>query len=131
MTERGPAWDAFSLYIRLRDAAPFTGLCVCITCGHAYHYKQMDAGHFIAWNKGNATKYHEQNVNAQCKRCNGFGAGEQYVYAKAIDRKYGPGTADRLFVASKTSKKFFPFELKELAKYWKKLALQLKAEKKI
>lgn len=131
MTDRGKAWDAFSVYIRVRDAAPFTGLIICPTCGHAYHWKQMDAGHFIPWKAGNATKYHEQNVYGQCKRCNGFGAGEQFKFAKFIDKKHGAGTADKLFVISKTSKKFFPFELEELCKYWKREAEKIKFEKKI
>lgn len=128
---RGPAWDAFSLYIRVRDAAPFTGLCICCTCGRPFHYKQGDAGHFVPWSKGNATKYHEQNVHAQCKPCNGFEQGAQHAYSKFLDKKYGPGTADRLWVISRMTKKYFPFELVYLRKEWQKMALEIKLKKKI
>jgi hypothetical protein len=59
----------------------------------------MDAGHFISRNK-RATKYNEQNVNAQCPRCNRFLSGRQYEHGLAIDRKWGAGTAEKLLALS-------------------------------
>lgn len=131
MISRGAAWDAFSLYVRVRDAAPFTGIVTCCTCGRAKHYKEVDAGHFIPWNKGNATKYHEQNVHGQCKACNGFEQGSQSAYSKFLDKKYGPGTADRLMILSKQTRKLWPFELEALKKHWKAEARKIILEKKI
>lgn len=84
----------FSEYIRRRDADG-NGVCRCITCGHYYFWKEMDAGHFINRDK-KAVRFDERNVNAQCPACNRFHAGEQHKHAKAIDRKHGTGTADLL-----------------------------------
>lgn len=43
-----------------------------------------------------AVRFSSQNCNAQCPHCNRFRAGEQYEHGRAIDRKYGNGTADQL-----------------------------------
>lgn len=131
MKGRGKAWDAFSLYIRVRDAAPFTGIVICCTCGRPKHYKEVDAGHFVPWKSGNAVRYHEQNVHGQCKACNGFEQGSQYAYGQFIDKKYGPGTADRLWVLSRATVKLFDFELAVMAKEWTRMGLEIKSKKKI
>ena len=89
----------FSKYIRRRDA-DYRGLSQCITCGGWKSYKQMDAGHFINRDR-EATRYDEKNVNAQCKKCNRFQSGNQFEHGKAIDRKYGPGTAEQILQKSK------------------------------
>ena len=87
----------FSIYIRKRDSIEKAGelYCECITCGDIKNYKQMHAGHFIS-RRYNITRYDERNVNAQCSKCNTFHSGEQYIYSKKIDEKYGNGTAEDL-----------------------------------
>ena len=102
----------FSLYIRLRDSDEF-GVGDCITCGDKKHYKQMQCGHFVS-RKTNALRYDEENCNLQCVGCNMFKAGEQYQYSKALDLKYGEGTADRLFAQRFDSHKFTREELEEV-----------------
>lgn len=102
----------FSLYIRLRDSDEF-GVGDCITCGDKKHYKQMQCGHFVS-RKTNALRYDEENCNLQCVGCNMFKAGEQYQYSKALDIKYGEGTADRLFAQRFDSHKFTREELEEV-----------------
>src|SRR5688500_14823181 len=92
-------WKIFSEYIRLRDANA-DGYCVCITSGRLIHWKDCDAGHFIS-RRHMATKYDEQNVHAQRRFDNRFAAGEQFVYARAIDAKYGKGTADKILARSR------------------------------
>lgn len=44
------------------------------------------------------------NCNAQCAGCNTFGAGEQYKYSRALEEKYGKGTAEDLH---KKSQEYF------------------------
>ena len=83
----------FSLYIRYRDSK--NGMAECITCGVEKPIKQMQNGHFVR-RSVNLLRYDELNCNAQCVGCNMFKAGELYLYGKAIDEKYGNGTADRL-----------------------------------
>lgn len=89
----------FSEYIRLRDA-DHMGYAECITCGKRAHISEMDAGHFID-RSHKATRYNEQNVNAQCRTCNRFQSGRQFEHGIAIDLKYGTGTANELLQESK------------------------------
>jgi len=92
-------WRVFSEWVRLRDADD-TGYCICITSGRRVHWKECDAGHFIS-RRYLSTKFDEQNVNAQSRHDNRFASGKQYEYALAIDRKYGKGTAEKLYLKSK------------------------------
>ena len=84
-------WKWFSLFIRLRNADS-DGMVECITCGKVYHYKSMDAGHFVSRNN-KSTKYNEKNVNVQCPYDNRFQSGNQYQHGIMIDKIYGEGTA--------------------------------------
>lgn len=89
------AWH--SKYVRYRDGQKLNGEWVteCITCGVVKPIKQMQCGHFVS-RSCNLLRYDELNTNAQCVGCNMFKGGEQYLYAKALDYKYGDGTAERL-----------------------------------
>lgn len=71
--------------------------------------RNAHSGHFQPEIK-NATRYNEMNVNGQCGACN-FNQGEQYRYAKALDKKYGQGTADELEGLAKNN---HPFTVDEL-----------------
>lgn len=111
-------WTIFSRYIRLRDR--FEGDYVkCVTCSHIGHWKTFDAGHFMS-RRFKSVKFNEKNVNAQCKGCNGPKHGMQYEHGKAIDRKYGEGTAEWLSSEARKVKRYTPFELEELIKYYTK-----------
>lgn len=87
----------FSTYVRYRDGVCRNGewFCTCITCGVEKPLKQMQAGHFIS-RRINKLRFDEENVNAQCVGCNMYKQGEQYLYSKALDLKYGSGTSDKL-----------------------------------
>ena len=73
----------------------------------------MQAGHFVK-RSVNQLRYDEENVNAQCPGCNIWKYGEQYAYAKALDLKYGTGTAERLMEQRFTTHKFTITELEEI-----------------
>jgi hypothetical protein len=49
-----------------------------------------------------------------CMQCNVFKYGEQYAYAKALDLKYGDGTAQRLHEQRSTTHKFTVSELESI-----------------
>jgi hypothetical protein len=92
---KGRAWDWFSKFIRLRDADEH-GYIKCITCGTRRHWRdRVDAGHFVTRAK-ESTLFDEKNVHAQCKGCNRFQGGKFLEHGVAINRKYGPGTKERL-----------------------------------
>ena len=107
----------FSRYIRQRDT-DHTGYGECITCGRSYHWKEAQAGHFVS-RKTNKLRYDERNVNLQCVGCNMFKSGEQYIYGKEIDQKYGDGIAEELMSQRNDTHKFTITELEEIIKYSK------------
>lgn len=105
----------FSKYIRFRDGKLTENgwWAQCITCDRWYPYKQIQAGHFQS-RRFNNTRFDEQNVNAQCSGCNVFNHGEQYKYGKAVDLKYGDGTAEALHHKAQELHKFTMLELQEI-----------------
>lgn len=103
------AW--FSKYIRLRDS--IDGFAECITCGNSKPIKSMQNGHFVT--RGSSSlRFDELNCNAQCPACNVFKAGEQYLYSKALDLKYGDGTAESLMERRFETKKWTAEELEKI-----------------
>jgi hypothetical protein len=89
-------------------------------------FSEMDAGHFVSRNHL-ATRWNEQNVNAQCRKCNRFSSGNQYEHGLAIDRKYGKGTAEKLLIMSKQKCKLSEFEMRILIGEYKKKVKAMKA----
>ena len=105
-------WNKFSIYIRMRDALPESGLCFCISCGKPEHWKNTDAGHYIN-RQFTSIIYNELNVHAQCRSCNRFQEGNQAEYRKNIVKKYGENAVLTL-EAAKGKKKYHTFELEAL-----------------
>jgi hypothetical protein len=106
---------AFSTYVRYRDGEFKRGewLVECITCGVEKPLKQMQAGHFVS-RRVNKLRFEEMNVNAQCVGCNMYKQGEQYLYSKNLDAKYGEGTADALMAKRFDVHKFTVVELESI-----------------
>ena len=121
----------FSLYIRLRDANEY-GYCQCFTCGKVGHYKTggMQNGHFQS-RKHMATRFHEDNCQVQCIKCNMYSQGEQFKFGINLDAKYGEGTAEELEFLARTTFKISRAEYEEQISYYKKLVKNLKEEKQI
>lgn len=93
-----------SLYIRMRDTDKHW-VWNCITCNKKLSRNEWDAWHFIS-RIHNSTFVEPQNINFQCKYCNWPRAGMQYEHGKAIDRKYGEWTADKLVDMKNKATKF-------------------------
>ncbi len=123
-------WRWFSIYNRLKDSNNL-GMVKCCTCSKIDYWKNMDCGHYIS-RKHKATKYHEKNNHAQCKRCNDYGKGEQAIYGVYVDHKYGKGTTDMLMGLSKVLKVGIkPHEYKELSDHYRKESKKLAKQKGI
>ncbi len=105
----------FSKYVRYRDGEYRNGQWVvdCITCGVIKPISQMQNGHFVT-RRASMLRFDEENCNAQCVGCNMFKAGEQYLYSKAIDTKYGSGKAEELMSRRHETHKFTIEELEEI-----------------
>ena len=107
----------FHEYIRRRDADNSTGYCECITCNKPIHFTESDAGHFIG-RQHLATRWDENNVYAQCRKCNRFEYGRQYEYSLAL----GSDLAEELLLSSRQIFKRSDFEYLEIfEKYRDKL----------
>ena len=108
----------FSLYIRLRYATP-QGMVKCFTCDKTSHYKKgIHAGHFMS-RKHLSTRWHEDNVQVQCYRCNIHLTGNIYAYSKLLDIRIGEGTSDNLEELSKITTKIMRHEYEELITKYK------------
>ena len=115
----------FSIWIRSKDA-DHAGMVDCFTCGVTKNWKyEIDAGHFQSRGKYE-TRWNEQNVKPQCKRCNGFRGGEQYLFSKHLDALYGEGTAEWLEFESNQSARFTNDELLVKIKHYTELVKSLK-----
>lgn len=78
----------------------------------------MDAGHFIPKNKGLAVYYEEDNIHAQCRRCNYFLRANLIPYKKALEQKIGKKRVKELEKLSKTTKKFTLAEYQAMIDYY-------------
>ena len=120
----------FSLFIRLRSANEY-GMVQCFTCGIVRGYKDgMQNGHFQS-RKHMATRFHEDNCQIQCLKCNIFDSGQQYLFSLRLDEKYGEGTAEELEFLARTTLKISRVEYEEQISYYKNLVENLKEEKGI
>ena len=120
----------FSKYIRIRDIVSGEH-CMCVTCGKAIHWRyEAQCGHFAT--RGHPmTRFNKRNCNAQCVACNNYQKGHQAKHGFAIDRMYGPGTAQELIDQSEIrgQREFSKLALKDLAREFR-LAAQLLAKQK-
>lgn len=101
----------FSLYIRQRYAK--NEIAKCFTCGKQDHYKKLQCGHFQS-RKYYSTRWDETNCQVQCAGCNVFKYGEQFVFGVNLNKKYGEGTAESLYLKSKQLTKYSTTDLEDL-----------------
>lgn len=113
----------FHEYIRRRDADNSTGYCKCITCNKPIHFTESDAGHFIG-RQHLATRWEENNVHSQCRKCNRFEYGRQYEYSLAL----GSELSEELLLASRQIFKRSDFEYLEIFEYYTEKLEQVKNE---
>ena len=119
----------FSLFIRIRDAHDgYIG--ACSTCGRIGNIKNMDCGHFIK-RQFSATRFSEENCHLQCKSCNNFLQGNDNKFKDYITKKHGEKTVLLLEASKRQSVKRSANDLKQLADYYKKKAIELAKEKGI
>lgn len=98
----------FSQYIRLSNADN-NGFCTCVTCKNRFHWKEIQAGHFMS-RKHYSIRWDERNVSTQCKSCNVFRWGEQYKYSLYLGEKL----SKQLLEESRIIRKFTNIELEEM-----------------
>ncbi len=115
------AWDAFSLFIRLRDCLKTTGTIdrgKCYTCGRIYHFKDLQAGHFVR-GRGGAVLFDELGVKAQDEGCNIFRDGEVLIFRKNLVKEVGEEVVEILESKRWKIKKRSKVELEALCLYYR------------
>jgi RNase P subunit RPR2 len=112
-------WKEFSLYIRKRDS-DWRGIATCCTCGTQKPYQQMQAGHFLA-GRHPSVLFREDNVHAQCPRCNIFLHSNPLKYFRFMQSKYGDEVIEELERLDREMKQFTPTELQFLLLHYKSL----------
>lgn len=102
---KAKAWKVCSEYNR-RKFADENGYTKCVSCGKVFHWKVMDAGHFIPRARSLKTYFEEMNINPQCKGCNGFDPGMLIPYTRFMDDFYGREEVDKLRARSREKANF-------------------------
>lgn len=113
----------FSQYIRRRFAK--NEIAECFTCGKRDNWKNLQCGHFQS-RKHYSTRWDSTNCQVQCAGCNIFKNGEQFIFGKRLDAKYGDGTADQLHIKAKKMVKLSTNDLIMLINKYKDLTNSLK-----
>ena len=106
----------FSQYIRQKNAV--NEIATCFTCGKQDHWKKLQNGHFQS-RRHYSTRWNEINCQVQCAGCNVFKYGEQFIFGKKLDEKYGEGTAEELYIKAKKIVKLSNDELIDLINNYK------------
>jgi 5-methylcytosine-specific restriction endonuclease McrA len=108
------AQKVFNAWIRNRDC--YDDYFTCISCGETKPKSQMDAGHYVPQKGGSYLRYHEWNVNGECKGCNGFDEFHLVGYRKNLIEKIGLEAVEFLEKNRRTVYKWSRYELEEIIK---------------
>lgn len=94
---QGVLWCLVSQYVRQVEFKEYDGYCVDGCGRRVERWQDADCGHFRSA-RSLATRFSRENLGLQTKYCNSprGGNGNQYAFGKAIDQRYGAGTADKL-----------------------------------
>jgi hypothetical protein len=128
------AWnDAFSPYIRLRDAIKTTGTkthLLCCTCSKiypAFGRGCAQAGHFVP-GRTHALLFREKGVHGQCYNCNHTLKGNWVNYEKFMLLEYGLDTVCEEKAAKYSNLKYNAVEMQEIYEKYKRKLEALKGE---
>lgn len=113
----------FSDYVRRKDADE-GGTVDCVSCGGLFHWREVDAGHFIK-RQHRYTRWDERNVKPQCRRDNHFMGGRQDDFAAAIIKEQGQETFEELMQLKYQTKKHSRSEIEEMIEKYKALNAEL------
>ena len=113
--------EAFSLYIRTRDAQSYDGRFFrCISCGRVLPIEKADCGHYIN-RQHMATRFSEDNCHAQCRSCNRFDEGNMQGYRASLVEK-----VELLEAMKHTTHKLTETDLLLIAQHYRKETIKFK-----
>lgn len=106
-----------SEYVRKRDCEnPGT----CISCGRPINFSTCECGHYID-RKHMATRFDENNCNAECPACNRFDATHLTGYKRNLTLKIGLKSFCEIEAKKYTDVHFSEREIEEMITYYKQL----------
>jgi len=115
------AWDLQSQWVR-RSQADENGLVFCYTCGHKFHWKEMDLGHYI---HKDCLDFDLIGLKPQCTGCNRFRHGNQGIFAEKLIAEFGEEAIAELRARSQVVKKFTVQELEDLITLYTQRLLEM------
>ena len=121
-------WEIYSQYIRTRETDD-EGFCECVTCGKQAFWQDMQAGHFIPQSSGNYLRYNDENVHAQCLRCNCYLHGNIFAYEEYMIRRYWSEKVEKMKRDRLIAKSFKPFELISMIEEYTRRLQTIKCDK--
>lgn len=118
------AQQAFNAYIRERDRQAGHA---CICCGEPLDWtgNGVDAGHYRSVGSAPHLRFNENNVHAQTKRCNRYGAGRAVDYRIGLIRRIGLAAVEAL-EADQEPRKYTVAELAEIKATYRRELNKLK-----
>jgi hypothetical protein len=117
LTEK--AQKVFNAYIRQRDSKD--GFFTCISCFKTLPVESMNAGHYVPVKGGSFLRFHEDNVNGECQRCNGFDEFHLVGYRKHLLLKIGKKRVEWLEKYRNKVHKWHRDDLEDIITYYSTL----------
>ena len=109
----------FSKYIRQRYANDLDYVS-CFTCGKTKLWKHLQCGHYVS-RSFTSLRWNEKNCQVQCGQCNIYKKGNLDIFARNLERKYGPDILIQLEIKKRNKMKLMAFEYEVLIRYYKDL----------
>jgi Bacteriophage Lambda NinG protein len=118
----------------MQKLARFVDGDTCCTCGKEFTKSLIaNGGHGVKASKAMSTALLLRNIHSQCNSCNIFLDGNQFLYAKFVDKQYGSDTFQFLTELSNVQYNFSKSDLKELrekAEHYIKISEHAKLDEK-
>ena len=102
----------FSIWTR-RRFNPQIGMAICVSCGTAKPWRELQCGHFVSRVRL-ATRWDPENCAPQCGACNVLRRGNPVGYARWLENRYGPSIFATLDDRSRRSVKFTRSDLQAM-----------------
>lgn len=118
----------FSEYVRLKDAEPFTGIVKCFVTGQKIHWKEADAGHYVA-RQQMGTRWDEMNVHACTVGSNRFDPDHHDDYDRAMSKEYSTEELAGLYQRGRSLLKPTRFDISILIAKYKEKVKELRKQK--
>ena len=115
----------FSQYIRLLYTSD-NGYGDCITCGHSFHYNNLECGHFRS-RRNLTTRWYEGNAHIQCIECNQ--KDDVGAYMIFMIEKYGMDFTSDIIQRSKVDYKFIQDDYGQMYKHYRAKVKELLKDK--